>query len=424
MNNQMDMLGQHTPEVQDILGSPPRQIVRYGMSFFATVALLLVGLSWWIQYPDTLLIPCTLTANAPAVSLSAPASGRIASFLIKDKAPIQEGQLVAALDDVADFKSVLRLRTSLGGSPGTAKLLAVSTMKLGELQPFYLAYLTANDDVNFFNKLQYHQRKINALQQKLGSSIQWRDNLTKQALFNEKDAQLGQRAFNLDSTLFTRHGLTPYEFAASERTHVREQSTYWVSKSALVNANLQIDEIKQSIVELQLDQKQKARAYQIAVEQSYRELTKRIVEWERKNLIKSTTSGIITFNMTQAINLPVKTNEVVATVIPTVYPHMYCKARMPIAGSGKVKIGQRAQVSFDNFPAYEYGTITGQIQNIALVPGETGYLVTISLPYGLKTSHGTTLPYKHDITGVATIITTNQRLLERLTTSFTSLLKH
>lgn len=417
-----DILDRHTPEVQDILGTPPRKIVRYGMSFFGAMALLLVGLAWWVRYPDTLTIPCTLTADSPAVSLNTPASGRIAAILVKDNQLVKAGQAVAVLDDAAQYESVLRIRKLLAGQPNPNQLVPVDKLTLGELQTPYLTYRKAVTELHFFRDLRYHERKINALRQKLTSSLLLRENLAKQAQLNEKDARLGQRVFDSDSALFARRGLTPYEYVSSERTHVREQSTFWQSKSAAINADVQLDEIRQAIVDLELEQRQKEQEYRVALEQTRRDVKQRFDEWERKNVIIAATAGILTFNIVGAINQTVKDGEVIATVIPTVSPHMYCKARMPVAGSGKVKTGQRVQVRFDNYPAAEFGSIAGQVQNIALIPGEKGYLVLIKLPQGLRTSYGTYLPYKHDITGTADIITADQRLLERLGANFTNLL--
>ena len=417
-------LEQHSFEIQDILGAPPRHIVRYGMGFFGLMTVLLISLTWFVHYPDTLRVSCTLTADAPALPLNAPENGRIAAVLVEDKQLVFKGQPIAILEDAAYYKSVWKVRDILSKKTSNFRLPELTELQLGQLQTPFIAFQKADNQLRFFRNLQYHQRKIEASRQKLTSLMILRENLKKQDLYSEKDIRLGQKIYNLDSTLFSRRGLTPYEFVSSERTHVRELSNYWQSKSLLVNADVQINEINQSIVDLQLDQRQKDREYTVAREESYQNLIQQIDEWSRKKVISAPSTGTLSFNTVRATNLRMKAGEIVANIIPQRPQRMFCKAFLPITGSGKVQAGQRVQVSFDNFQASEYGTIAGQVSNVALSPGENGYFLTIDLPQKLKTSYGILLPYKHDITGTAEIITADRRLLERLLTNLTNLIHH
>ena len=417
-----DHLERYTPEVQDILGNPPRSIVRYGLSFIGLIALLLAGLAWWVHYPDTLSVPCVLTAETPALPLLVPTNGRIARLMVSDSQAVSHRQPIARLENPASYERVLSIRKAL--KTGRFESLPASyILVLGELQAPYVAYRKAFNQLTFFRRLRYHARKTAALEQKLQASLLLRQNLVKQAGLAENDFRLGQRQFNLDSTLYTRRGITPYEFVNSERTYVREQSSFWQSRTTLINADVQLAELKQSIVELQLEQQQQERELTSAAEETYRTLVERLDDWERKYVIHSPIDGIITFNLIVGPHAPVKAGEVLANVVPERPSQLYCKARLPINGSGKIAVGQRVLVRLDNFPATEYGSISGQIQSIAITPGEKGYLLQIRLPQGLKTSYGTVLPYKPDITGTAQIIMADRRLLERLLTNLTSLLQ-
>ena len=67
MNNTDDNLNLRSEEVQEILGRPPRSIVRWGIT---VVLLLVVGLaigSYFIKYPDVLQASITVSSeNLPA----------------------------------------------------------------------------------------------------------------------------------------------------------------------------------------------------------------------------------------------------------------------------------------------------------------------------------------------------------------------
>ena len=91
---------------------------------------------------------------------------------------------------------------------------------------------------------------------------------------------------------------------------------------------------------------------------------------------------------------------------------------MPITRSGKVKVGQKVNIRFVNFPDNEYGITKGIVKNISMVPtkdaqGMNYYTVEIELPEGLTTNYNKELPYLPEMQAQADIVTENISLLER-----------
>ena len=88
------------------------------------------------------------------------------------------------------------------------------------------------------------------------------------------------------------------------------------------------------------------------------------------------------------------------------------KALLPIARSGKVKVGQRVIVRFSNYPDQEFGVVNGT-NSISLVPTDNSYTIEIAFSKGLTTNYGKTLPVSHEMTTTAEIVTDDLRLIER-----------
>ena len=91
---------------------------------------------------------------------------------------------------------------------------------------------------------------------------------------------------------------------------------------------------------------------------------------------------------------------------------------LPTERSGKVKVGQKVNIRFNNYPDNEYGIVKGVVKNISLIPASQGqgtksYIVDIELPNGLKTTYNKTLPFLPEAEGQADIITDDITLLER-----------
>ena len=78
-----------------------------------------------------------------------------------------------------------------------------------------------------------------------------------------------------------------------------------------------------------------------------------------------------------------------------------------------MKVGQRVIVRFMNFPDQEFGTVSGRVHSVSLVPAENNYLIEIALPDGLTTNYLKTPPVTYEMTASAEIVTEDLRLIER-----------
>src|SRR5262249_55132589 len=59
----IDELDLHSEHVQEVLGVPPRWLVRWGSTVVFAIVVALVELSWILQYPD--VIPASLFVTTP-----------------------------------------------------------------------------------------------------------------------------------------------------------------------------------------------------------------------------------------------------------------------------------------------------------------------------------------------------------------------
>lgn len=96
-------------EVQEIIGQPPHWLIRWGITIFFILLLLILGLSWAIRYPDTVQASFTLTSvNAPK-PVSARIDGKVIRLLVKDNDAVSKGQVLGFMESMADPEQVLRL---------------------------------------------------------------------------------------------------------------------------------------------------------------------------------------------------------------------------------------------------------------------------------------------------------------------------
>ena len=118
----------------------------------------------------------------------------------------------------------------------------------------------------------------------------------------------------------------------------------------------------------------------------------------------------------------IEANKHIFSIIPE-QEKLIARAELPIRGSGKVKVGQLANIRLENYPFERFGLLHGKISSISLIPGEGKYWVTIELPDQLLTNQKKSLSFKHQLTGSTEIITEDLRLLERFFYQFRKLLR-
>lgn len=91
------------------------------------------------------------------------------------------------------------------------------------------------------------------------------------------------------------------------------------------------------------------------------------------------------------------------------------KIKLPVNGSGKVKPGQRVNISVTGYPYMEFGFLTGTVVSVSLLKdSDSMYTVTVSLLQNLCTSYGKVLEFNGELTGIAEVMTDERSVTGRL----------
>ncbi len=153
------------------------------------------------------------------------------------------------------------------------------------------------------------------------------------------------------------------------------------------------------------------RIHETELNNSVAQLMNLLSEWERGYLPTAPVDGKVAFMQLWKEGQYVNVGETMFVVVPDGESEFVGKALLPMQGSGKVRVGQRAVIRLAGFPEQAYGRMEGQVASVSPVPDEEGnYIVEITL---------TRMPDKQPpvlkvMSGTAEIIIREQSLLERL----------
>lgn len=243
-------------------------------------------------------------------------------------------------------------------------------------------------------------------------------NLLRQQKISSEQFALARKQFQRDSLLNQSGVISIDEFEKAKNIYLQNAMNQENMQSSVNSMRIQIEQLKESLLDTEQQNIEKSNNLQTQLQSQVSQLKTEIEAWELSYVLKAPIGGKITFTKYWAINQNVQAGEDVFTIIPEKKTPIIGKAMLPVAWSGKVKIGQRINIRLENFPENEFGILKDMVENISLVPAVSGgtvyYTVEISLPEGLTTTYKKELPYLPNMQGRADIITEDISLLERL----------
>jgi len=408
------MVELRSEEVQEVMGRVPPLILRCGTTvLFAVVVCLVVG-SCFFKYPDVVAADMTLSGRYPVAPIVSRAAGKIGSLYVSDGEQVQEGALLAVIENPARAEDVFRLSAALkarGGSP--VSLPEDEGLELGDVQPHYASYLQALQEYDNYYALDYYGKKLSALRTQIDRYRAHGRTVERQLSTLEAQHGIAVQQYARDSSLFASHTISPSEHEVSRNTLLQSLYSLEGGRASLENLRIQVSELENNVLDMELQQAEKENLVRRNLRISIEQLTNAINGWELSYCLRSPIAGQVAFTKYWNDNQSVPFGEIVFTVVPDGKEELLGKALLPLQRSGKVKTGQRVIVRFANFPDQEFGAVSGIVSSVSLVPSENNYQVNIAFPNGLTTNYGKSLPITYEMKAIAEIVTEDLRLIER-----------
>lgn len=185
--------------------------------------------------------------------------------------------------------------------------------------------------------------------------------------------------------------------------------------TSLSSAKIQEAQLQQNILETQMERSREANNLVATLKAAYDELQVGIEDWKMTYLFISPANGILSYNDVWQKNQNVNSGDKVFSIVASQTGDIIGKIKLPVNGSGKVKPGQRVNISVTGYPYMEFGFLTGKVVSVSLLTDDKSmYTVTVSLPQDLRTSYGKVLEFKGELTGIAEVMTDERSVTGRL----------
>ncbi len=420
--------------VQEILGSVPSWIIRWGTTlFFLVVALLLIG-SWIFKYPEVVPnLDVEVVTTQPPANVVARSTGKIENFFISDKQEVSKGDSIAVIENPGSYTDLFFLRKELQrflpvldsmDRQDISGLEFRTDLKLGDVQDEYAEFLKDYLNLKNFIQLEYYSKKIETLEKQIKDYNLYYEYMYSQKMTLEEDYNIEGRDYRRYEALYDSSAISQADLDKSKSELLQKQHAYEGARTNLANTKIKIDELKGQVLDLQLQYEQEKSDLQLAIHKSYNNLNGAINRWMQDFVIVAPIDGSVTFNKFWTENQNITAGEDIISIVPVDSSNIIGKLSMPVFRSGKVKVGQKVNIRFDNYPYMEFGMVTGYVDKISIVPADNTYSVDVIFPHGLKTNYQVMLPFSQKMSGKAEIITQDTRLLTRIIRPLRSLIQN
>ena len=408
----------HSEEVQEVFGSVPPWILRWGITMLAVVVVLLITGSYLFRYPDMISVQLVLTTSIPPAGIVAKTSGKIAELRVGDQQAVKTGECLAIIDNPALYEDVLYLERELNRVSEKLNIEKTYRMKrtklqLGSIQSSYSSFLLNLENYNKFIELNYYPRKIAATNKLIDANRDYYNIAQSQSDIVGEQFDLEKKIFDREDYLKKQNLVSDEESDKAKGEFLQSRLSRQSMKSTLQSLQIQIMQLESQLADLEQEYQEKKNTMLSELNASLNSLQNEVRTWKMNYVISSPLDGTITFTNYWAVNQNVTAGQVVFSVIPEAHSELIAKAQLPIEHSGKVKIGQEVNVHFVNFPNNEFGMVHGVVSRISLVPVDGKYIVDVRFPKGLITTYNKHLPLAHEMTANAEIVTNELRLIDQ-----------
>lgn len=235
-------------------------------------------------------------------------------------------------------------------------------------------------------------------------------NTLQQKEMMQADKRLQEVEYKAYEKLEKDKVIAPLELNQQKSKLLSKEQMMVQADASLLNASANYANKQKELLEIT---KAKADAKQV-LQTAFLNMKAALADWKDKYVISATENGRLQILVSIQENITIKAGQDIFYIIPA-QPDYHAEVIASQQNFGKIAKGQKVYIKLNSYPFQQYGSIKGLVAELPeLTIKDTAYLLRVNLPDGLKTTYGTNLSFKNNLTGKAEIITEEMSLAERL----------
>ena len=399
--------------IENVFGKPPSWIIYWGITGAAFFLVLCFVMAAFIRYPEKLSATAIITTTTTPIEFIAPNNTKIAKLFFQDKELVKEGNIIAVLKDESDWQNVLYLDSLL--AQNTAGEAIQKNLKLGKITVFWEDFKRQYQQNKQFDELDISQERIQSLNKEKEKIQELINILSKQKNLFVKEIENETSNVKRSKKLVESQAISPIEHEKAENVLLQQQRNFENINSSITSNQIRLAQLETEILTIKNQQQQQVTTFSNESLQSLQLLKQAITSWKENQLFFAPFDGQISMPFQIQEGIFIKQNDVIATLLSNPKTNQnIVLAKIPIKGTGNLAIGQNAIIELENYPSNQYGTLKGTVTDIALLPSNDNYSITLELSNEWTTNYNKKIAAQPQLKAQVTIYTKEYTLLERI----------
>ena len=413
-----DGLESKSESIQDIIGTNPSFIVRWGNTFMFIVCTILISLCWIIKYPDTIISQITIKTNINPKPVTAKLDGKLIKLLIKDGDIVKRGQHIAyieglsTVEDIIDLENNLQKIDTLVINGDWTSIKAINYIKFnrfGEIQSSFETFYISLQTLQAYWNGNMITGKKQLIQNEIKNISNLNKNLEEQEKEVKKDLKLSEDIYKTNLNLFFDNVIALAELQQIESKYIAKKLLYKQLQSTILNNTNSHYSTTKQLVDINDNIEQEKLNFM----KQFNILKNDISNWKHQFILSASDNGKISFaGSIEEFQSVTKGQDLFFVMPENIY--YLGEINLDQYNLGKVENGQTVIIKLKSYPFEEYGVVKGVIDNISEIYVNKQYLVKVELPNGITTNLKKNLKFRFGMLGDAEIITKNTKVIDKL----------
>ena len=407
-----------SPEAEEMLARSPGCLVQWGNAL--TLVALAAGLAvaHVVRYPDTVVAPAVVASARPAVRVSPPASGRVGRLLVAEKDAVEAGDALAVLDGPARPEDVRRLKGWLGDGAWSPSRLARGVpppraLDLGPVGSPFARLHAALSAWSSYAAEPFYDLRDRARSSRVQTQRELRRVLEREVSLAAEELGIARTEAARTRALFERDVVSAADVNASERAVVAQERRLAQAEAALGRSGSEAAGLSESEAAARSDRAAVLRGLERDVAVAASAVSDAVAEWEHGHVVTAPAAGRVTFLRPIQAGDAVRAGEPFAAVVPD-DGGAEVRLLLDPAAAARVEVGQPVRVAVSGYPPVRFGVLEGVIDDLGLVPIESGYTATVRLRGGLTTTYGEALRLRQELPAEGRVTIREASVLDRI----------
>lgn len=421
MEREQDNIELRSEEVQEILGTPPGWLARWG-TLTALAGVVVMGwIGYWIELPETVEADIKITSKDPPRRFIASKTTMLKEVLVENEGRVDSGKTILLFDSKARLGHVLNLESDLLGVKSDTQILNLRPSRdllLGELLTDYYDFLEKWEQYDMVSSRKldtYGRREMETRIRELEIGI---EELHRKRERLQRRLEEVKSAYEKEQQMFNKGMLTREDLNPTRTEKDRYEREIQDIQSDIRTKSFQISTLRDKA----RSSSGRAKALQdqtIAfnlLKDSFAKLKNKVSEWKREYTVEAPISGTILFGKDNlAPGQFVQRDSLLLVILPVKPVGMVGKLDLSVEEAGQVVKGQRVQVKLYDYPFPDYGATWGYVESKGKIP--SGGRLPVDIHFAgdtLVTTKGGRIQPEGEMRGKATIFISKRRLIQRL----------